>query len=300
MKENEPQHSQWTGRTAGVPFMHRWLIKSCRVLPLWFIYLGVAVFVIPMYMLLSHAGYISIYHYFRKRWKYNPIKSFFYVYKNHFKFAQIIIDRFYAYAGGSFHFDIENYDLYSHLEQQEGSFMIISSHIGNYELAGYRLRAEHKRFNALVYAGEAETVMHNREIKLSSNNIRMIAVKNDMSHLFTLSNALADGEVVSIPGDRLFGSPRSVECDFLGAKAKFPQGPFTLAVQRDVPVLAVSVMKVGVKKYHINVTRLPQAPSTESRKERVQQLAQSFATYVEGILAKHPEQWFNYFEFWDQ
>ncbi len=37
-----------------------------------------------------------------------------------------------------------------------------SSHIGNYEIAGYSLPTEEKRFNALVFGGEKESVMTNR------------------------------------------------------------------------------------------------------------------------------------------
>ena len=280
--------------------MHRMLIGACRFMPLWFIYTGLALFVVPSCMIFSHKGYIAIYHYFRQRWHYGPLKSLWWVYKNHYRFGQVIIDRFYAYAGGTFNIMIDNYDLYLNLEKQPKGFMMVSSHIGNYELAGYKLKAENKRFNALVFGGEAQVVMENRQVKLSQNNIRMIPYSNDMSHLFLLSSALGEGEVVSIPGDRLFGSPRSVECDFLGAKAKFPQGPFTLASQREVPMLAVNVLKEGYKKYRIYITQLPQPPEGINRKESVEMLSQAFANELERVLHLHPEQWFNYFEFWNQ
>ena len=298
--QQEPDHSQWTGKTKGLPLMHRMLIGACRFMPLWFIYTGLAIFVVPSCMIFSHKGYIAIYHYFRQRWHYGPLKSLWWVYKNHYRFGQVIIDRFYAYAGGTFNITIDNYDLYLDLEKKSDGFMMVSSHIGNYELAGYKLKAENKRFNALVYGGEAQVVMENRQTKLSHNNIRMIPYSKDMSHLFLLSSALGEGEVVSIPGDRLFGSPRSMECDFLGAKAKFPQGPFTLASQRNVSVLAVNVMKKGYKKYHIYITQLPLPDADASRRESVEQLSQAFASEIERVLNIYPEQWFNYFEFWNQ
>lgn len=298
--QQEPDHSQWTGKTKGLPLMHRMLIGACRFMPLWFIYTGLAIFVVPSCMIFSHKGYLAIYHYFRQRWHYGPLKSLWWVYKNHYRFGQVIIDRFYAYAGGTFNIAIENYDLYLNLEKKPKGFMMVSSHIGSYELAGYKLKAENKRFNALVFGGEAQVIMQNRQLKLSRNNIRMIPYSSDMSHLFLLSSALGEGEVVSIPGDRLFGSPRSVECDFLGARAKFPQGPFTLASQREVPMLAVNVMREGYKKYRIYITQLPQPPEGMSRRDSVEQLAQSFASELERILHLYREQWFNYFEFWKQ
>ena len=298
--QQEPNHSQWTGKTRGLPLMHRMLIGACRFMPLWFIYTGLAIFVVPSCMIFSHKGYIAIYHYFRQRWHYSPLKALWWVYKNHYRFGQVIIDRFYAYAGGSFNITIENYDFYLELEKKPKGFMIVSSHTGSYELAGYKLKAENKRFNALVFGGEAQVIMQNRQLKLSRNNIRMIPYSNDMSHLFLLSSALGEGEVVSIPGDRLFGSPRSVECVFLGAKAKFPQGPFILASQRETPMLAVNVMREGYKKYRIFITQLPQPPQGTSRRESIEIMAQSFASELERILHIHPEQWFNYFEFWNQ
>ena len=45
-----------------------------------------------------------------------------------------------------------------------------------------------------------------------------------MGHLFEINAALANGEVVSMPSDRVFGSDKHLAIDFLGEKAKFPYG----------------------------------------------------------------------------
>lgn len=274
------------------------LLNSLRVLPLWFVYAGMAVFVVPFYMLLAHRGYISQYHYFRQRLGYNPFKAFIAVYRNHYRFGQVIIDRFYFYAGGKFHFDMENYDLYLRLSAQPSGFVVLSSHVGNYELAGYELKAQHKQLYALVFAGEAAAVMNNRLRLLEGNNIHMVPVNDDMSHLFTLSNALADGNIISVPADRVFGSPRTVPCQFMGATAQFPLGPFALATQRQVPVLSVQVMKEGLKRYRIIISQLPVDDSIKRHSQLATALAQTFATHLEDIVKRYPTQWYNYYEFW--
>lgn len=289
---------EWKGNTAGTTWMHRWLIRSLRVLPLRFVYAGVAVFVIPFCMLFAHKGYISMYHFFRRRLEQRPLRAFWNTYLNHCKFAQVIIDRFYIYGGGRFDFDIDNYDLYQRLAAGEEGFVILSAHIGNYEAAGYTLVAETKRFNALVYGGEAQTVMQNRQRILTQHNIRMIPIREDMSHLFAMSNALADGESVSIPADRIFGSPRHVECPLFGKAAKLPLGPFAIATQREVPVIAINVMKESAKKYHIYIKQLEAEEPTA--KERAQDLARLYAQNLESTIKDYPTQWFNYYEFWDE
>ena len=289
---------EWKGSTAGTPWMHRWLIRSLRVLPLRFVYAGAVVFVIPFCMLFAHKGYISIYHFFRRRLGQKSLRAFWNTYVNHCHFAQVIIDRFYVYGGGRLDFEIENYDLYLRLAAEPGGFVILSAHVGNYEVAGYTLAAKTKRFNALVYGGEAQTVMQNRSHILTQNNIRMIPIQGDMSHLFTMSNALAEGESVSIPADRIFGSPRHVECPLFGETARLPLGPFAIAAQRDVPVIAINVMKESAKKYHIYIKQLEKEGNT--LRERSRNLALQYAKNLEETIKDYPTQWFNYYEFWNE
>ena len=85
----------------------------------------------------------------------------------------------------------------------------------------------------------------------------------------------------------------------LNGKADFPQGSFALAATFDVPIIAVFVMKKSVSKYHVYVRPLSVDSSKPlNKREKISGLAQSFATELENIVRKHPEQWFNFYEFW--
>ena len=292
------QHNKWSGKTDGQPWMQRSLIAMFRVLPLWLLY-GFMAIVVPFYMIFNRKGYQAMYRFFRDRMGYGRWKSFWSVYANHFRFGQIILDRFGVYAGKKYQFVTEGQELMDELETHPEGFLLLSSHVGNYEIAGYSLKPKNKKFNALVYAGETATVMENRQRILSQNNMSMIPVKDDLSHLFALNAALDNGEMVSMPADRIFGSQKSAECQFFGAKANFPLGAFAMAVQKNVPVLAVFVMKEGMKRYHAYVQEVQCDPQV-SKREQMGQLAQSFAERLESIVRRYPTQWFNYFDFWAQ
>ena len=71
------EHGEWHGNTDGMPWMHRMLKNSFKYLNLRFVYLGMAIFAVPFYMVFSHQGYISMYRYFRQRRGYGVCKSFF-------------------------------------------------------------------------------------------------------------------------------------------------------------------------------------------------------------------------------
>ncbi len=270
-------------------------MRIVRHVPLRLMYGFVAVFVVPFYFLFSK-GYKPIYHYFNQRLGYRPAKAFFGVYRNFCRFSQVILDRFYMFGGGKFDVQVEKYHLYQELAEGEPGFMILSAHVGNYELAGFSLVATKKRFNALAFGEEAEAIMENRERLFAGTNINIIPVKDDLSHLFALNNALDNGESVSFPSDRLLGNQRTVTCEFLGAPAHFPMGPFALAAQRDLPVLTVNVMKESAKRYRVYVNRLQKEGTT--RGERINAYVRQYVEHLEEVLRKYPEQWFNYYEFW--
>ena len=286
----------WAGTTYGNKWMHKWLIRGLRYIDVRILYGFTAIFVIPVCLILN-PSYGIIYRYFRERFKYSPLKAFWNTYVNHCLFGQIVIDKFAMYAGKKFPVDIVGYEHFLDLSKQEKGFIQLSSHIGNYEIAGYTLTAKEKVFNALVFGQEKESVMQNRNQMFSETNIRMIPVMEDMSHLFAIDNALNNGEIVSMPADRVFGSPKALTIDFLGAPAKFPMGPFSVATMRGLDVLAVNVMKTSLTRYKIFVTPLPYNKQA-TRKEQIREISEAYVRELEKTVKVFPTQWYNFFDFW--
>ena len=277
-------HSKWRGSTDGTPWMQRTLVKLAGALHPSVLYCVVAL-VIPFYMLFDGNARRAAFSFYRHRFGFGPVKSLFSVYRNFLSMGKIVIDRFAMYGGRSFKFDLDEKNCLAEMTKGEKGFVIASSHVGNFELAGYSISLGEKRLNALVYAAETEAVMAERQKMFGQRNIRMVPVSEDMQHLFIVSSALADGEVVAVPADRLFGSEKSVSCTFFGETAKFPAGPYALAAAREVPVIAVFVMKTGVTTYSISAIKVEDAAS--------------FAAVLEETVRKYPYQWFNFFNFWD-
>ncbi len=294
---SELKHDSWVGTTYGNGWMHKWLIRFLKVINVRLLYLFAFVFIVPPTMIANSKARKAIYRFYRKRFDYGLFKSCWMTYKNHCAFSQVVIDKFAMYAGKKFNITIDGYNQFLFLSEQISGFVQLSSHIGNYEIAGYSLVAKTKRFNALVFGGEKESVMANRSKLFKVNNIRMIPMMADMSHLFVIDQALSDGEILSMPADRVFGSQKSFSIDFMGAKAKFPQGPFILAAMRDVPMLFVSVMKTAATKYQISVRKI-ECREQGSTRVKASDLAKQYVALLEETVRSHPAQWYNYFDFW--
>ena len=293
---SENNNIKWSGKTGGQKWMQKSLVFLFKWINIRFLY-AIMSLVIPFYMLFNRKGYMAIYSYFHDRFSYSPFKSFIYVYLNHYTFGRIILDRFAFYAGKRFNINIIGNENYENLISEENGFIMLSSHIGNYELAGYHLKATQKSIYALIFGGETETVMKNRSKMFDGHNINMIPVKSDMSHLFEINNALREGNIVSMPGDRIFGSSKYVELIFLGKNAKFPIGPFAMAAQREIPIISIFVMKESTYNYTIYVNKIDS--SANNRKERIDSMSGQFINNLEDIVLKYPTQWFNYYNFWE-
>lgn len=288
---------EWTGNTFGTGFMHRSLIGMLKHTGVRIWYAFSAIFIIPFCLIFS-PGAKTAWHYFRRRQKYGRWKSLLMTYVNHVLFAQVVIDKFAMYAGKKMKLKVENYDIFKQLAAKDEGFVMLSAHIGCYEMAGYELVSDRKPFNALVFAGEKASVMQGRNKLFTGNNIKMIPLTSDMSYLFKIDQALARGEIVSIPADRVFGSAKTIKVELLGADAELPWGPFSVPAMRGLEVIAVNVMKTSVKGYTAYVTRLDYDKDA-SRKQQVQQLADNYAKELERMINLYPAQWYNYFEFWN-
>lgn len=288
---------KWTGTTYGNGWMHRWLIRALKYVDVRFIYAFSSIFVVPVCLLLNPSRKI-IYQYFKERIGYSTIKSAWMTYVNHCIFSETVIDKFAMYAGKEFMVEVDGYDILQSLAIKEKGFVQLSSHIGNYEIAGYTLVAKDKPFNALVFGGEKQSVMDNRDKMFTETNIKMIFAKGDMEHLFEIDKALSDGEIVSMPADRFWGSQKYIETDFLNKPARFPLGPFSVATIKEVDAIAVNVMKESTLKYKIYVSKLSYDKS-KPRKEQMRDLCQSYVSELEKMVKQYPCQWFNFYDFWN-
>ncbi|MDR1198962.1 MAG: lipid A biosynthesis (KDO)2-(lauroyl)-lipid IVA acyltransferase [Prevotellaceae bacterium] len=296
------ENQQWKGYTGGGTLGQRLLIFFFRW---WNLRLGYVIMaiVVPFYMFFARKGYLAIYHYFRQQFDYSVWKSFRKTYRNHFLFGQVILDRFAVFSGrrNDFEVEIAGNEHFQRLCNGEKGFVMAGSHIGNFEIAGYLLNQDKKRINALIFGDETATVQQNRSKILNDNNVNIIPVSADMSHLFAMNTALQNGEIVSMLADRVFGSAKSVECDFLCGKANFPVGAFTLASSFEIEVLAIFCLKISAKRYKILVIPIGKSADLQSmpnKREKIEYLVSSYVKELENIVKEYPEQWFNFYEFW--
>ncbi len=281
----------WQGKTQG-NFGIKLLLWFFKIFPLSVGYF-ILWFVIPFYLLFARKGYNSIYFYFRQKLNLPPLKAFFKTFRNHYLFGQIMLDRIALFAGKKnvFQVTVEGNEILTELIAEKKGAIILSSHIGNFEIAGYLFSMGEAKMHGLVFGEESKNWLKYRDEILSRNNISLIPVSHDLSHLFTIMNVIKKGEFVGMPGDRSFHETRVHTCNFLGKDANFPTGAFTMAEKLNVPVLSFFVMKSGKFSYNIYIKKI--------EADSIPQKVENFVSEIENQLKIYPEQWFNFYDFWN-
>ena len=94
-----------------------------------------------------------------------------------------------------------------------------------------------------------------------------------------------------------------LKAKFLGKEAFFPEGPFYLALRMNAPVSFAFAMKEGPLHYHFYATppKIYDLPKGKRiSEENLLPVLKDYIAALEAILEKYPEQWFNYYQFWEE
>jgi predicted LPLAT superfamily acyltransferase len=152
----------------------------------------------------------------------------------------------------TYHFDGEKY-LREMVDNQTGG-ILISAHVGNWEIAGHLLKRLKTKINVVMYDGEYQRIKHYLQHVMGQQMVNVIPVKDDFSHIFLMGNALRNKEIICMHADRFMEGSKVISRNFMGEEAPFPAGPFAIATRFQVPVSFVFAMKESDSHYHLSAT----------------------------------------------
>ena len=290
----------WQGKSKGKPFGYRIfvsILKTGGVLPAYILLRFVAFY----YLLFSRQSTKSTYRYFRERLGYQKFKSVVHVYKNYFLLGQSIIDKVVVMSGipnkFTFNFDGEH-NLHQIASLNRGG-LLLSAHIGSWEIAGHLLRKIDTPVNIVIFDGEDESIKQYMQSVTGKVAVNLIVIKDDLSHIFKINEAFQNNQLVCMHADRYMQEAKTITLKFLGADAKFPIGPFVLASKFNVPVCFVFALKEGAFHYHFFASETKEYLHLE-KDAVIPQMIADFVGNMEDKVKRYPDQWYNYYNFWQQ
>jgi predicted LPLAT superfamily acyltransferase len=231
--------------------------------------------------------------------------GFFRCYRQVLRFAQCALDAVFLLRGEfhRFRFTCEGHENLAVLQREGRGVVLLGAHLGSfysmralaqqgYEYPLYPLidARNARRFNELLAAVAPGT--RSRVVEIEEGNVGFILRVREL---------VESGAFVGILADRVPERGPSAVVRFLGASARLPTGPYVLAHALGCPVYFTVGIYRDPDRYELHCVKfadrieLPRG----GREEALAAHAQRYADLLERFAREAPDNWFNFYDFWD-
>jgi len=285
-------------------FWYKLHAYGARIVPNWAKSLGIAIFTAAFFLVLRNirralasnltpvlgeCGFLE-----RQRRMFRTLHTF----------AWCLTERYERLSrDDEFLLESESPDCWNDLVRSEQGFILVTGHIGNWEVGAAQ---------AAVLEGRRVHIVRERELdpraqafierlvreRMGRSVVTHFAL-DDLRLGLTLKEALQQGDLVALQGDRPRAGGRTVEASLFGRPVELPVGPFALARTADVPLLPVFVLREGRCHYRTVFREPIRVGRSGRREEDIRAAAQLMAQALEWAIRQRPHQWFCFRELWD-
>lgn len=292
----QPQKN-WDGKSRGGRFGHLFFVYTLKMLGVRAAYVFLA-FIVPYFVLFAPKATRAVWKYNRRIWKYGFFSSIAKLFRHYYTFGQTLIDKIAIKSGmaGRYHFEFDNYERFLQIIDDGRGAVMIGAHVGCWEAGSVFFGKYGRKINVVMFDSERREIKEVIERGSSGRNFKLIPVNTDtVSAMIRIKVALNNGEYVCFNGDRYLDRSNSLSAKLRGFDAAFPAGPFRIPVRCGVPVVFHYAMRERGRTYRF-IFREAELNTETTDRELLGQYAES----LDRILESYPQQWFNFYDFWNE
>jgi predicted LPLAT superfamily acyltransferase len=216
-------------------------------------------------------------------------------------FGLVTLDRVFLLQGKHQLFELKSHgaEHLTRLGEEKRGALLLGAHVGSFEAMRARADGRGLDVRVLAYLGNAQKI-NQVFAALSPEMMARIIQLGSMDSLIRAKEALDQGAILAMLGDRTGLNDKITYVDFMGQKAPFPTGPFLLSSALRCPVFLVFGIYRGKNRYELFCEPFAER-IVLPRKEReaaLNRYVQAYAARLESIAREHPLNWFNLYNFW--
>jgi lauroyl/myristoyl acyltransferase len=187
------------------------------------------------------------------------------------------------------------------LAHQPDGFILVTAHLGAWEVGSMLPSSREGRRVHVVREPETDP----RAQRFIEGLIRRCGGELYTTHFaddpqlgVDLLDALRQGEIVALQGDRPRSGGRTLEASLFGRPFALPVGPAALARAAGVPVVPVFVLREGRLRYRCLLRPAIQVPQNGDRQRDLREALERFAADLQTVIRREPYQWFCFRRLW--
>jgi len=192
---------------------------------------------------------------------------------------------------------IKNIEYLNQVLQKGKGGIIVSAHVGNWEMGGAVLSMSGIPLSvvALAHKDPQVNALFNAQREVFGSLVIQtdVAVRRVVEHLHK-------NRLVAILADRDF-SNHGIVMDFWGRKTMIPKGAAYFSLKTRVPIIPLFCLRTGDDRFEIIVyppIEPPHLPDGVIADETAINYIQQYLAIIEDVIRKNPSQWLMFREFW--
>ena len=226
--------------------------------------------------------------------------NFFRAYRVFLEFALTYVDAIRCdKAGGAVNWTIDGIEHFKDLASRREGCLIMTAHMGNYDLAAPLFSGEFGRTVHTVRAPERNQQMQElrekdlRNLEEEHAGFRVHYNRPDSMLAVELTRVLSEGDVVAVQADRVVFDVSPVEVEIGGGWVmRLPRGPLVLAQATGVPCFPLFITRDGWRCYRVTVM-----PELRLPKRRRGKNDESLRVWADTLLGVVRDRWMEWFVF---
>lgn len=183
------------------------------------------------------------------------------------------------------------------LQSRDGGAIILTAHMGSYDIGAKLFSDTSERRIVMVRAPEVDPDTRQYE-EQQLERTKSEALKIDFNTKATdlaldLLEAVRNGEIVAIQGDRVTPGIASVPATLFGRPTRIPAGPFALAMAARVPIHPLFIIRRGRRFYRLlTLAPIEVVRTGRNRDADIERAVSVWTSQLERVIRDGWYQWY--------
>ena len=172
--------------------------------------------------------------------------------------------------------------------------IIVSAHLGNWELGGVVVALLGYPFWIVALPHKYRKVNNFFNFQRGSKGINVIPLGRAARQSLDI---LKENRVLALAGDRDF-SEKGIVLDFFGRPTIFPRGPAALSLKTGAKIVPGFMLRNGDDTFTFKFEKPLEFISTGDKNNDLTGLTKQYRNIFEDYIRKYPDQWYMFRRFW--
>ncbi|PIP21148.1 MAG: hypothetical protein COX40_00945 [Candidatus Omnitrophica bacterium CG23_combo_of_CG06-09_8_20_14_all_40_11] len=189
---------------------------------------------------------------------------------------------------------IENIHYIDEVLSKGKGAIIVTAHLGNWELGGVVVALLGYPFWAVALPHKYKKVDNFFNFQRENKGMGVIPLGKAVRQSL---DVLRENKVLALAGDRDF-SEKGIVLDFFGRATIFPQGPAALALKTGATIIPGFMLRNKDDSFTLKFEKPLNFISTGDKNTDLIELTAHYKNIFEGYILKYPDQWYVFRRFW--